>query len=190
MNTSKTARKQVPAIFKKVQKHEWLGGWTRGACNFDIGAGPYENFSLALAELSVLNIPYDPENLSDEQNLKTLHAIMIGEVATATISNVFNVLPNNQQRAMLLRMAFKALKEGGRIFITVYEGDRSWKGKATRDGWQANLPLSDYVGIVQTVFPDAFMKYGVIMARKPRRVSLEDLTTAVVETAKECSDHV
>jgi len=35
------------------------------------------------------------------------------------------------------------------IYVTVYEGDRSGKGKVTRDGWQENRKLASYLDEVR-----------------------------------------
>lgn len=157
----RTARKQVPAIYRKVLD---LGWWDVSWTNLDIGGGPWDLFSDALAKMDVMNLIYDPKNRSVEHNA-AVQAILdrIGKVDTGTISNVLNVIESADERKQVLELAKKYVQRA--VFITVYEGDRSSIGRKTRDGYQLNRPLSGYLDEIKAVFPGCFIKSGLIMAK-------------------------
>ena len=69
----------------------------------------------------------------------------MGGAHTVTLANVLNVIPTAKGRGMAVRLALLYLRPGGTIYVSVYEGDRTGKGKRTRDGWQANRRLASYV---------------------------------------------
>jgi hypothetical protein len=72
---------------------------------------------------------------------------------TCTISNVLNVICDRDVRIHILTLAKKYCS--GTVYITVYEGDKTGKGKVTRDGYQLNCKLKEYMKEVQIVFPYA-----------------------------------
>ena len=66
-----------------------------------------------------------------------------------------------------LRLAHSSLKPKGKLFVGVYEGDKSGKGKQTgKDAYQRNEKLDAYLPTVQSVFPNAKIHKGVIHATK------------------------
>ena len=57
------------------------------------------------------------------------------------------------------------LKNGGVAYISVYEGNKSGIGNQSKnDCWQNNKKLIDYLPTIQKVFPNAYIKYGMIIA--------------------------
>lgn len=66
-----------------------------------------------------------------------------------------------------LKTAHSILKPGGRIFIGIYEGDRSGVGKKTKaDSWQNNMTTTAHLPEVRKVFPNAKIEHGIIHATK------------------------
>ena len=58
------------------------------------------------------------------------------------------------------------MKKGGTVYISVYEGNRTGVGKYTSKGYQQNKKTADYLPLVKSVFPNAFVKNGIIRATK------------------------
>lgn len=159
-NTSINSAK-VPAVFKKID-------WAKGEVNLDIGGGKFDTATEYLERLGVKNLVYDPYNRSDAHNGSVLlQAMQMNGVFSCTISNVLNVIAEQDERYKVLMRAWRFLKEGGTVYVTVYEGDRSGVGRQTgKDQWQNNKPLREYLQEVREVFGNAFVSKGVIVAVK------------------------
>lgn len=131
-NTS--INKRVPALFKKVQ-------WEEGTVNLDYGCGKYPEYARDyVTKRGVVNIAYDPYNYR-----KTEDVWFRFKYNTVTLSNVLNVIESKEARRMVLLTCLDVLRDGGKLYITVYEGDKSGVGRETKkDCWQENRPLKDY----------------------------------------------
>lgn len=154
-NTSINSSK-VPAVFKKI----W---WGTNPINLDIGGGKFDTATNYLDGLGVKNLIYDPYNRSEAHNAQILAFLAEhGKVDSATLSNVLNVIKEPEVRRELLVFAQKHARK---VFITVYEGNRSGIGKASKKGcWQENRKLTDYVQEVKNVFKFALVQRGMIIA--------------------------
>jgi hypothetical protein len=161
MDTSKTARNQLPAIFGRVSR---LAGWERDTVNLDIGSGPYNKLTEALKEQGVTNLPYDPYALSLLTNLSNIREASKG-VDTVTLSNVLNVLQTETQMLGVLRLAREYVKDNGTVYIAVWPGNGTGIAGKTRDGYQQNKRLKQYLAIVRMVF-SAETSGGMIIAKK------------------------
>lgn len=145
--TGRTARKQVPAIAKMISP-----ALSPGMINLDIGAGPYDDFSNWLRSRGVMNLPTDLEHPTalgetiDEQ-LEWLDKFKAlgGWIDTVTISNVLNVIEDDIDLRSTLRFAADYVRPKGKVYVTVYEGDRSGEGRKTRDGYQRHEKLALYM---------------------------------------------
>ena len=160
ITSAKTARNILPAIFRKVDK---VVGWQTGDRNIDYGGGPYSKLTMALADKGVDNLVYDPHHKSAEHNLEVLMSCNLNPADTATLSNVLNVIPNLKVRLEVIREVKSLLSDGGMLFVTVYEGDRSGKGKKTRDGWQENRRLNTYRKELSRVFDTVRLVNGLLI---------------------------
>jgi hypothetical protein len=141
-----------PAIVKLVEKH---GGWQGGNLHLDYGCGKYpEVFAKAIKRFGVHYVGADPFNCSEEHNENTWRAVEENDGAdSASLSNVLNVIKAEASRKRTLKRVWYALRLGGRLYITVYEGDRSGRGRKTKkDCWQENRKTADYVREVEKVF--------------------------------------
>jgi len=176
-SSAKTARKQVPALHKKIVKYnlfkKTLGPYLKDKhVNLDMGGGPYDDTTKFFARNNIENIVIDPYNRSDEHNRAAERKVLEGSVTTCTLANVLNVVKEREIRLQILSrvkdiLAFKGRLKG-HLFIAVYEGDRSGIGRETKCGWQENRPLKDYVGELRAAgFLGIRIQYGVLMARTP-----------------------
>ena len=128
--------KRVPRLFGLVKD------WRPGTHNLDYGGGRYDTATTYLAARGVTNHIYDPYNRSEEENSAALDYY---DYDTCTISNVLNVIQGHKARVQALTKALLRVKDGGKVYITVYEGDKSRIGRETKkDCWQENQPLSTY----------------------------------------------
>ena len=86
---------------------------------------------------------------------------------TVTINNTLNVIEDTPNQIRVLEQAKDAVKADGKVYISVYQGDKSGVGRATsEDSFQQMKPLADYLETVQKVFPDAKIVNGMIEATK------------------------
>jgi hypothetical protein len=150
-SSAKTSRPIIPAAAKVIN-------WMPNTTNFDMGGGKYENLTNFLKTKGVRNFVYDQFNRTQAHNTAVLAR---GTTDTGSLFNVLNVIPDTDEMLDALQL-LKMMVEG-EIYISVYEGDGSGRGKQTRDGFQHNKKLAYYLPIVQQVFPDA-KKMGIIIA--------------------------
>ena len=159
-HSNNTSINQIPALHKTVMKH----GLFR-CINFDNGAGKYINATNILEESLVLNVRFDPFNLSKEVNENAYR--YRGLCDTSTIANVLNVIKEESVQLEVLRRSHAMVKENGFVFISVYEGSKTGIGRQTKkDCWQNNKRLAEYLPLVKKVFSNAQIKYNMIIALK------------------------
>lgn len=164
--SARTARRQVPAAFKTIDK---LGGWRAGAINLDVGGGPWDLGTEFLSYRGVRSFVWDPYNRSADHNVDAI-ARSVG-AHTATLCNVLNVIAEPWARADALRRAACGINAlAGVVWIDVYEGNRSGKGAPSPYGWQEHRPLASYLPEVLEVFGCAEIVRGhkIIRATRPR----------------------
>ena len=160
-NTSVNS-KRLPAIYKKID-------WYRIKLQYnklvvlDIGAGKYtQHIKEYIESKGGEYIPYDPYNLSAEDNL---YASANFDRATAIIcSNVFNVI---KETDVIYDLHEMITKYNVPYFISVYEGDRSWIGHETKKGcWQRNETIDAYLincreGIFNKIITNIIYSYYI-----------------------------
>lgn len=159
-SSAKTSVNMVPTLFKRVPVF--------GRKNLDIGGGRFDTASEWLLEThGCKNFVYDPYNRPVEHNMKVLKQTQKG-VDTITISNVLNVIKEYHFRRGVLELAASRCGEDTKVYITVYEGDRSGVGRETRCGYQRNLKTDAYVHEVGEFFDCVVRKGKLIVASGPR----------------------
>lgn len=141
-------------------------GWQKGSVNLDLGGGRFDTLTQALqSNHGVTNLILDPYNRTVEHNKAVRQALAKKRADTITISNVLNVVKELGNRQYLLSYAKKNLAKGGKVFITVHEGDKSSIGRATgNDQYQLNRPIDGYMKEIQAVFPKVERFGGLIVA--------------------------
>ena len=137
---------KVPSIFKSIK-------WRAFTVNLDIGGGEFEDATMYLAERDVTNLVYDPDHRSAEHNRDVIVTVIArGGSDSVTLANVLNVIPKWKDRDALLYYSDFLAKKNAPIYIGVYEGDKSGRGRKTDTGWQANLQLHEYLDAVRNRF--------------------------------------
>jgi hypothetical protein len=164
-STSINASK-LPTAYTTIHREK---GWRRGSRHIDVGGGKFDNAVKFLESQGVEGHVYDPFNRTEEHNKEVMARAGKEQSDTASLFNVLNVIREPEYRRSALETAHGSLKPGGRLFVSVYEGDRSRKGRKTKsDAWQNNLPLQDYLEEIKQLFPDAVIQRGVIRGTKKK----------------------
>lgn len=157
-------KSKLPKGYTTVGKHF---GWTKGTIHLDIGGGRFDNAIEHLATHGVNAHVYDPYNRSEEHNTNALAKAGNGQADTVSLFNVLNVIDDPEHHTTALQLAHSSLKPKGKLFVGVYEGDKSGKGKQTgKDSYQRNEKIDAYLPTVQQVFPNAKIHKGIIHATK------------------------
>ena len=157
-------KSKLPKGYTTVGKHF---GWTKGTTHLDIGGGRFDNAIEHLATHGVNAHVYDPYNRSEEHNTNALAKAGNGQADTVSLFNVLNVIDDPEHHTSALQLAHSSLKTKGKLFVGVYEGDKSGKGKQTgKDSYQRNEKIDAYLPTIQKVFPNAKIHKGIIHATK------------------------
>lgn len=157
-------KSKLPKGYTTVGKHF---GWTKGTTHLDIGGGRFDNAIEHLATHGVNAHVYDPYNRSEEHNTNALAKAGNGQADTVSLFNVLNVIDDPEHHTSALQLAHSSLKPKGKLFVGVYEGDKTGKGKQTgKDSYQRNEKIDAYLPTVQQVFPNAKIHKGIIHATK------------------------
>jgi len=157
-------KSKLPKGYTAVGTHF---GWEKGTTHLDIGGGRFDNAIEHLAGHGVTAHVYDPYNRSEEHNAEVLKHAGNGKSDTVSLFNVLNVIEEPENHLSALRLAHSSLKPNGKLYIGVYEGDRSGKGRQTgKDAYQRNEKLDTYLPTIRQVFPNAKLHKGIIHATK------------------------
>ena len=146
------------------------GLFRSGTRNIDIGAGRFDKATQFLAELGVENIPFDPVNRDSATNQRAVESVRTKPADTATVHNVLNVIDNDTVMEGVINQAARAITAKGTAIFTIYEGDRSGVGRATKAGYQRNEKASSYVSFMRKYFGHVEPHGNVILAQKPKDV--------------------
>ena len=159
-DTSINSSKPATAFTKLLKKD----AFKKGSKNLDIGGGRFDNVNTLLEEQAgATNLVYDPWNRSKAHNNNVVKEMAGGKADTVTINNTLNVIEDTPNQIRVLEQAKDAVKENGKVYISVYEGDRTGKGRPTTKGWQRNQKIEDYLETVKQVFPDARIENKIIV---------------------------
>jgi hypothetical protein len=144
--TINTSIKQVPALFNKISV-------AKDTTIINFGCGRYPELVEAKFKDNEV-YSYDPLFDRDNENVYTdiyalYHTIGYLEMkAVIACANVLNVLEGD-----LLPLVIGQLKEcltGAQVlYISIYEGDKSGKGRATTKGYQRNQKTAEYMGLFE-----------------------------------------
>lgn len=142
--------KQLPAIYSKLES---LVGKAQKPNHsiLDIGCGKEtSHIQKKCRELGWEYIGYDPYNQTEAQNSMAMLAAAIFPVSFAILSNVVNVIDDDQAMLDAIKMGIN--NSIARLaFVTIYEGDRTGVGRVTkRDCYQRNMKRKDYLPLFES----------------------------------------
>lgn len=165
ITSAKTCRKQIPAVMNMIPTNIWL----RLDTVVDYGGGKYDDVTELLATMGIRCFVYDPFNRSEAHNAFVKETLDRVPADACFLSNVLNVIREPEERLKALEQIKKwtgmGMERGpidklGYVFITVYDGNGTGRGRKTRDGWQNNRTLKSYLPEVRKVFPNAQLVGG------------------------------
>jgi hypothetical protein len=160
--TPKQMRGGRPALFNKITD------WPTGGRVFDIGAGRPE-MTEALREWfatkNITYLPYDKFN-GDTYNDQTMAELRKEKADMAVASNLLNVIPDLENRIIVLKRMWNALKPGGTIHITAHRQSGKTEGPSGKDSWQNHKNPVAYLDEVKSIFPNAIVANDMISATK------------------------
>ena len=97
---------------------------------------------------------HDPFNRSEEHNTKVKKECE-GNCDYVGMHNVLNVIKEPEEREKALKTVKSFMRpKTGIAHISVYQGDKSGKGRVTTKGWQEHRPTSSYEDEIKGVFPE------------------------------------
>lgn len=148
-SSANTSINKVGRLYK-VFCHKPPGGKV-----LDFGAGKYRKGTIFLQGKGFDVDSYEP---SLHDNLPS------GKYKTILISNVLNVIEEDEIVLDILKTCKELLESDGHVLITVYEGDKSGKGKPSKeDCYQRNARTKEYIGLVSKVFENVKIKQNIII---------------------------
>ena len=172
ITSAKTSRKQIPSIFKNKNFDI-----KEGETNIDIGGGKYDLATdLLKKEKGAKNLVYDKFNRTDEHNTEVLSEISKKPADTATVANVLNVIKEPEIRKEVITQAKNFTKPDGKAYFITH--DRSGKGtgigEVTKDGYQTNMAIEDYIPEIENVFGKGNVeKKGKVLIAKKTNETIE-----------------
>ncbi|NDG21844.1 MAG: hypothetical protein EB162_04225, partial [Euryarchaeota archaeon] len=158
-SSSETSIKQAAALLKRE------GLFKSGDRNLDLGGGKFDLGVKQLKEYGVESRVHDKFNRDEAHNKKVEAWYENDPVDTVTIANVLNVIKEKEARAEVLQQAYDALRDGGKVYISVYHDSKKEAGETSK-GWQNHMPIREYLPEVRKVFPNARVERGIIVASK------------------------
>lgn len=130
---------KVPVLFTLAEK---AGLIKEGSAVLDYGCGRWPEVAADfLKERGAARVgSYDPYWFPDAE------CVTAEGYDLVCLSNVLNVIRDRKDRVAALTAAWRALKPGGRLLVTVYEGDASGASGPSKDGcWQERRKLQSYM---------------------------------------------
>ena len=144
-DTSINATK-LPRIYSVLSKQ------LVGKTVIDYGCGKYFDNYIKKVDCKQL-VGYDPFNRPDNN-------VLLSRYDVALCSNVLNVIDSLDARDDVISN-LRVL--ASTVYITVYEGDRSGQGKATKtDCYQTNMKVAEYIPELMKHFDSVTLKNGII----------------------------
>lgn len=136
----------------------------KGQTLLDIGGGKYDKGMEYLKHHYNINgVVYDPFNRSEYHNMKVMYVSTGYDVITCC--NVLNVINCPYARHDVITKCMDWVKEGGKVYFQIYEGNGSGIGKETSKGYQMNKKTQEYMQEINAVFGGCERKGNIIITR-------------------------
>lgn len=118
-----------------------------------------------LASKGVESFIYDPFCKPPEHNKAVIEEIVRrGGADYVVCSNVLNVIKEESARDVILHNIKRMAKPNGIIYFTVFEGDKSGRGRETKWGnWQNHKKLAEYLPEVKRYFYNTFVVHKHVL---------------------------
>lgn len=148
--------KRLPAIYGKICLNE-------GDRVLDYGCGRYtEHLTRYCLENHAELFPFDPFNIPEWKNKETREKLKNRPATIGIMSNVLNVIDSDEAIKEAIKNALSLIS--GKLYITVYEGDRTGHGKYTsNDSFQRNMKRKEYIPMLENMGFNVEMKNRMII---------------------------
>lgn len=133
----------------------------------DFGAGKYNYAKEHVEAQGHIYLAYDPYNRSEAENRYAL-AVAMKHCDIITVNNVLNVLDAPHITHSVLAQIELLASSNTTVIFTVYEGDKSGKGRYTKCGYQMNWKLEQYIPYIEAHFDTVEIHDNAIFATKKR----------------------
>lgn len=142
-NTSINKTK-LPVVYKKIKLES-------GDRLLDYGCGRYiEHIQKHCNGYGAEYYPYDPYNMPEVSNNSILKILSNIPATIGVMSNVINVIDSDESIKDAIDNALSLID--GKLYITVYEGNKSGIGKYTKNNcFQRNMKLKDYIPMLENM---------------------------------------
>lgn len=134
----------------------------------DYGCGSiFDKYSLPyVKERNGSIVGYDPYCRTKEQNAEALQIVEDnGGAQVILLSNVLNNIDDEEERTNVLRNCYDLVKASGRIFISIYEGDRTGVPKIVKRNEQG-VPISIQLNKKKNEYISEIEQFFEIVAKK------------------------
>jgi hypothetical protein len=161
--SAETSRPQIARGIKLAMKY--AAPWAEVLLDF--GAGKYNHGRDFVESMGHIYLAYDPYNRSEAENRYAL-AIAMKHCDIITVNNVLNVLDAPHIVHSVLAQIELIASSNTTVIFTVYEGDKTGKGKYTKCGFQMNWKLEQYIPYIEAHFENVGIHDNAIFATKKR----------------------
>lgn len=149
-NSAVTSLNQVSRVHTSID-------WQPDTVVLDYGGGKFDKATEYMKDKGVLNLVYDPFNRKASHNNEVLSYLAeYGGADSVICANVLNVIQEDDVVKKVLKDLDKYCKSGGKIYICVYEGNKSGDGKNDdkRKSYQRNMKTKGYLPIIEEMYPN------------------------------------
>ena len=162
IDTSATAVNQKPAILRLI--NQYLSDMLYASKDdiLDYGSGPYDYVIDYFKPMEIRVWNFDPFHF-DAAHSALLQRMLETKPADMCIcSNVLNVLKDIEIEFALSVIDEWTVATGPKCF-TVYEGNKTGKGKITSKGYQRNMQTSAYLPYLRKQFGKNVQQFGKLL---------------------------
>jgi len=148
-----------------INKVYTKGEYVRGSNILDYGGGKFDSNIEYMAQKDCHVVVYDPYNRSEEYNKNTMDFVNNNSINYIVCSNVLNVIKEDDIIKEVIKniLAIKQKNDECKVYISVYEGDKTGNQKETTKGWQRNQKTSCYINLIKDLGCTAELNKGIIV---------------------------
>ena len=159
--SAKTSLHQIAGVYKKYQAKI---GFPKGSLILDYGGGAYDDAMEYMEKRGSTVLVYDPYNRAPVHNSTVMAYVKTNRPDFIICANVLNVIKGGYMEKAVREISTIATRRTTCLF-TVYEGDKSGRGKRTgADQWQRNQRTDTYIPTISKYFKHVDKMYGIIIA--------------------------
>lgn len=119
----------------------------------DYGGGKYNtNIEYMKKNCNSRVFVYDPYNRSAHENEMTIRHFINDPAKYVVCSNVLNVIKEDEVIIEALNEIYTLMDVGGRLYISIYERNKTGIGCQTTKGWQRNQRAEGYYVLIYKGF--------------------------------------